>query len=266
MADYYYPTVAGKTYIYRNTVTEFANGGNQAPLSYVTSTDTLRTLGYQGYNAPDGSPVYAFSVTYRVCADRDNKDQFKLYYVTKGNSSNGGFITGNDPRMIANLSNISSVNMTSASIDTILYAVEGPARDVIDGPGPKVYRTDVIYFTAKADIVNLWWNENGAMRQTRLIWDGDFVKNEEWSYASSVGDPYTLWEVSDVSALTTTPAGTFSTAKISAFTSSINTPTTEYKWWGRNTGLVSQYDEWRVTNDGQNFRKKTKLRELISIQ
>jgi hypothetical protein len=263
MADYYYPTEAGKTYIYNNTITEYANGGNQVINTYQGGQDTLRTLGYQGFNSPEGDPVYAFSVTYRVSSERNNKDVFPLYYVKKGSSNNGGFIEGNDP---TGFSNVGVVNAVSAAIDTILYAVEGPARDVIDGAtGTKSYRTDKIYFTAHQDYVNIWWNENGVMRQTRLIWNEDFVKNNDWSYAAAVGDPYTTWIVKDVDAQLTTGAGTFTTAKIQAFTQNLNTSTTEYKWWGRNTGLVTQYDEWRVTNDGQNFRKKTKVRELISI-
>jgi hypothetical protein len=263
MADYYYPTEAGHTYIYKNTITEYANGGNQVLNTRIGGYDTLRTLGYQGYNSPEGDPVYAFSVTYRVSVDRNSKEAFQLYYVKKGSSNNGGFIADNDP---TGFSNLGSVNAVTAAIDTILYAVEGPARDVIDGGnGAKAYRTDIIYYTASQDFVNIWWNENGAMRQTRLIWNEDFVKNNEWSYAAAVGDPYTTWVVKDPDQQISTDAGTFTTAKIQAYTQNLNTSTTEYKWWGRNTGLVTQYDEWRVTDDGQNFRKKTKVRELISI-
>jgi hypothetical protein len=263
MADYYYPTEAGKTYVYSNTITEYVNGGNQVLRSYAGGSDTLRTLGYQGYNAPDGSPVYAFSVTYRVSAEMNTKTPFQLFYVKKGSSNNGGFITDNDP---TGFTDLGTVNAVAAAIDTILYAVEGPARDVIDAEGTtKVWRTDKIYFTAHQDYVNIWWNENGAMRRTRLIWEEDFVKNNEWAYAAAVGDPYTTWIIKDADAQLTTDAGTFTTAKIQAYTQNLNTSTTEYKWWGRNTGLVSQYDEWRVTDDGQNFRKKTKVRQLISI-
>jgi hypothetical protein len=262
MADYYYPTQSGKTYIYRNTITEYSNTGNQVLSVTQGAYDTLRTLGYQGFDSPEGAPVYAFSVTYRVNAENNDKQAFPLYYVKKGNSNNGGFIIGNDP---TGIQNTASVNVVSAAIDTILYAVEGPARDVIDGPGTKSYRTDKIYFTAHHDFVNIWWNENGAMRETRLIWNEDFVKNNEWNYSAAVGDPYTFWTIKNVDAQLTTGAGTFTTAKIQAYTDGLNTPTTEYKWWGRNAGLVKQYDEWRVTSDGQDFRKKTKVRELISI-
>ncbi len=263
MADYYYPTEAGKTYVYKNTITEYNNAGNQVLQSYLGGYDTLRTLGYQGFNSPEGDPVYAFSVKFRVSSDRNNKTPFDLYYVKKGSSNNGGFIEGNDPTGFSNLGTVSAV---AAAIDTILYAVEGPARDVIDAVGTtKVWRTDRIFFSAHQDHVNIWWYENGAMRQTRLIWNEDFVKNNDWAYAAAVGDPYTTWVVKDVDAQLTTSAGTFTTAKLQAYTENLNTSTTEYKWWGRNTGLVSQYDEWRVTSDGQNFRKKTKVRELISI-
>ncbi|HET6513351.1 MAG TPA: hypothetical protein VFH43_14260 [Candidatus Kapabacteria bacterium] len=263
MADYYYPTEEGHTYVYKNTITEFSNGGNQVMRTYTAGTDTLRTLGYQGFNSPNGDPVYAFSVTYRVSAERNNKDVFQLYYIPKGSSNNGGFITGNDP---SGFSNVQSVNAVSAAIDTILYAVEGPARDVIDAPSTsKVWRTDKIFYTAHQDHVNIWWVENGAIRQTRLIWEQDFAKNDDWAYAAAVGDPYTTWVVKDVDAPLTTDAGNFTVAKIQAYTENLNTSTTEYKWWGRNTGLVRQYDEWRVTSDGQNFRKKTKVRELISM-
>lgn len=263
MADYYYPTTGGKTYIYKNTITEYNNGGNKVAETYVGGYDTVRLLGHQGFNAPDGSPISAFSVTYRVTADRNNKNSFPLYYVKKGNSNNGGFIVGNDP---TGMSNVASLNVVTAAIDTILYAVEGPIRDIIDGPGTKSYRTDKIYYTANADHVNIWWVENGAIRKTRLCWDGDFTKNDEWNYAIAVGDPYTYWSVKNPDTQVTTPAGTFTTAQIEVFTENLNTSTAEYKWWGRNTGLVKQYDEWRVTSDGSDFRKKTKVRELISIQ
>src|SRR3954467_5055064 len=89
MADYYYPTQSGKTYIYRNTITEYSNTGNQVLSVTQGAYDTLRTLGYQGFDSPEGDPVYAFSVTYRVNAENNDKQAFPLYYVKKGNSNNG---------------------------------------------------------------------------------------------------------------------------------------------------------------------------------
>jgi hypothetical protein len=264
MADFYYPKQAGVTYVYRNTISEYASNGNQLLSTYLGSTDTLRTLGYQGYNSPEGDPVYAFSVTYRVSPERNNKDVFPIYYVKKGSSNNGGFIAGNNP---AGISNVSSINAVSSAIDTILYAVEGPARDIIDNVSSSgnVYRTDILYFTSTATEIKIWWSENGTMRETRLVWDGETIRNADWAYAAAVGDPYTTWTIKDGSTQVQTGAGSFNAAKVEVYTENLNTSTTEYKWWAPNTGLVKQFDEWRVTSDGQNFRRKTKVRELISI-
>jgi hypothetical protein len=263
MADYYYPKEAGWTYVYKNTITEYDNGGNSVLSTYAGSTDTLRTLGYQGFNSPSGDPVYAFTVSHSVLTSRNSKNSIKLYYVKKGSSDNGGFIIGNDP---TGFSNVDSVVATAAAIDTILYAIEGPARDVIygNGSGSRTSMVDKIFYTAKNDVVQIWWYENGAMRTTRLIWEQDLQKNNEWAYAAAVGDQSTTWKVRDESDLVSTGAGQFDAVKVEAFTQNLKTSATEYKWWGVNTGLVKQYDEWRITNDGQNFRKKTKVRELVS--
>lgn len=264
MADYYYPTQPGWTYVYKQTITEYNNTGNQILSSYTGGYDTLKTLGYQGFLSPQGDSVFAFSVTYRVLQSKNTKDRFQLYYVKKGSSNNGGFIDNNNP---TGISGIDSITAVAAAIDTILYAVEGPARDVIDNAlatGSRIYRTDKIYFTAKNDVVSIWWYEFGALRQTRLVWEEELTKNTEWQYAQPVGDENTYWSVKDENESISTTDGTFDAAKIQAFTQDLKTSTIEYKWWGANTGLVKQYDEWRVTSDGLNFQKKTKVRELIS--
>ncbi|HYE75929.1 MAG TPA: hypothetical protein VEF04_21470 [Blastocatellia bacterium] len=264
MADYYYPKEAGWTYVYESTITEYDNGGNLMLANYSAGYDTLKTLGYQGFNSPSGDSVYAFSVTHSVVSGRNNKNRFQLYYVKKGSSDNGGFIVGNNP---SGFSNVDSVSAVAAAIDTILYAIEGPARDIIynaGSGGTRTTMTDKIFYTAKNDEVQIWWSEGGAMRTTRLIWQEDLIKNNEWAYAAAVGDQSTTWKVRDESDPVYTDAGNFDAVKVEAFTQGLKTSATEYKWWGVNKGLVKQYDEWRVTNDGQNFRKKVKVRELVS--
>lgn len=264
VSEYYYPKEAGWTYIYKHTIHEYANGGNSVTATIDGPCDTLKTLGYINTNA-NGDSVFAFKVTYRVLQSRANKVKFPLYYFPKnGEANTGGFVLGNSKTGLTGLDSITSV---AGAIDTILYVVEGPTRDVVDdytSTGTRVWRTDIIYFTAKRDTVEIWWKDGTVMNRTRLLWYQDFDKNDEWQYAMSVGDPYTWWQVADEEESVTTTAGTFNTVKIEAFTDNLKTSTTEYKWWGDGVGMVKQYDEWRVSSNGQNFDKRTRVRELIS--
>lgn len=265
MADYYYPKEAGWTYVYKHTITEFTGGGNTVANTWIGGYDTLRTIGYVG-NAPNGDSMFAFDVKYRLLSTKNTKDRFQLYYYSKngGNSNMGGFVDGNNP---SNRTGIDSISSVAGAIDTILYVTEGPTRDVVDNvtaEGTRVYRTDRIFFTSRKDSVCIWWREGTTMRYTRMLWYRDFQKNADWAYAMEVGDPYTYFEVADEDELIPTAAGNIAAARIEAFTENLRTSTVEYKWWGNFAGLIKQYDEWRVSSDGQNFRKKTRVREIIS--
>lgn len=264
MSEYYYPREAGWTYVYKHTITEYSNGGNSVSATYSGPYDTLRTLGYIG-KAPTGDSMFAFSVTYRLLESKNNKNRFQLYYFPKGGNANtGGFVKGNNRGTLTGLDSISSV---AGAIDTILYVTEGPTRDVVDdyaSNGNRVYRKDIIYFTAYKDSVKIWWKDGTVMRSTRIMWQRDFNKNDDWAYAQVVGDPYTWFQVDDEDQTISVDAGSFTCARIEAFTDRLNTSTQELKYWGSGTGLVKQYDEWRVSSDGQSFDKRTRVRELVS--
>jgi hypothetical protein len=265
MMTYYYPIQSGWTYVYQNTVQEFTQSGSKLLNTFTAPYDTLRTLGYMG-TSPDGDAMFGFDVTYRVLSSKNSKDNFNLYYVKQGSSSNGGFIIGNDPQGFAS-NTLDSISTYAASIDTILYAVDGPTRDVIDGYQSNanyVYRTDRIFFTAKNDSVVLWYQDSptSPLRRVRQIWYQDISKNDDWQYA--LWENYTYLKVKDVDVNVSTSAGTFPSAEVEVITEDLNTPVKETKFWGVNTGLVKQVDEWRVTADGSNYKKRVKTRELIS--
>lgn len=263
MRDYYYPRQAGWTYIYKNTFTEYSGTSNTVASTVTGSYDTLRTRGFSSITA-EGDTLYAMDVTYRVLSNYANKNRFNLYYFKKGQSNNGGFIVGNNPASY-NRSDLDSISTVAASIDTILYATEGPTRDLIDNAyatGSRLVRTDRIYFSAKGDSVFLWFKEGTTIRKIRQMWYKDFDKNLDWQYAT--WDNYTYFKVADEDVSVSTDAGTFTAAELDVITEDLNTPVKETKFWGLNAGLVKQYDEWRTTTDGINYTKKSKVRELIT--
>jgi hypothetical protein len=262
MRDYYYPREAGWTYIYKNTFTDYVGTSNTVASTATGSFDTLRTKGFGlMYN---GDSLFTMDVTYRVLSPYANKNRFNLYYFKKGQSNNGGFIIGNSP-VGFNRSDLDSISSVAASIDTILYATEGPTRDLIDNPyvsGSRVTRTDRLYYSAKGDSVFLWFKEGTTIRKIRQLWCNDFDKNLDWQYAT--WDNYTYFKVADEDMTASTPAGNFTAAELDVITEDLNTPVKELKYWGLGAGLVKQYDEWRITSDGVNYAKKSKVRELIS--
>jgi hypothetical protein len=261
--DYYYPRQAGWTYIYKNTITEYVGTSNTVASTTTGSIDTLRTRGFVGFT-PEGDSMYAMDVTYRVLGNFANKNRFNLFYFKKGQSNNGGFITGNNPAGF-NRADLDSVSTVSASIDTILYAVEGPTRDLIDNPASantRYTRTDRIFYSASSDSVYIWYKEGLTIRKVRQLWEGDFIKNDDWRYSD--WDNYTYLKVGDEDVTVSTDAGAFTCAQLQVVTDQLNTPVVEAKYFGFQTGLVKQFDEWRVTSDGANYTRKTKARELIS--
>lgn len=263
MRDYYYPRQAGWTYIYKNTFTEYVGTSNTVASTVVGSYDTLRTSGFSSITAT-GDTLYQMDVSYRTLSNFANKTRFNLYYFKKGESNNGGFIVGNNPTGY-NRSDLDSISSVAASIDTILYAVEGPARELIDNPnatGSRVTRSDRIFYSAKGDSVFLWFKEGVTIRKIRQMWYTDFDKNDDWQYAT--WDNYTYFKVADADVTLSTPAGVFTAAELDVITEDLNTPVKETKFWGNGVGLVKQYDEWRTTTDGTNYTKKSKVRELIS--
>jgi hypothetical protein len=261
--DYFYPRQAGWTYVYKNTFTEYVGITNTVANTVTGSIDTLRTRGFVAMT-PEGDSLYAMDVTYRVLSNFANKNRFNLFYFKKGQSNNGGFIIGNNPSGF-NRADLDSVSTVSASIDTILYAVEGPTRDLIDNPtsgNTKYTRTDRIYYSASHDSVYIWYKEGTTMRKVRQLWDADFEKNDAWRYSD--WDTYTYLKVSNEDVDVSTEAGTFTCAQLQVITDHLNTPVIESKMFGFQTGLVRQFDEWRVTSDGANYTRKSKSRELIS--
>jgi hypothetical protein len=263
MRDYYYPREAGWTYIYKNTITEYIGTSNTVASTVTGSYDTLRTRGFSSVT-PTGDTLYAMDVSYRVLSNFANKNRFNLYYFKKGQSNNGGFIVGNNPASF-NRSDLDSISSVAASIDTILYAVEGPTRDLIDNPnvsGTRLTRNDRIFFSAKGDSVYLWFKEGTQIRKIRQMWFAEFDKNADWQYAT--WDNYTYFKVANEDVTVSTEAGTFTAAELDVITEDLNTPVKETKHWGVGAGLVKQYDEWRTTTDGINYTRKTKTRELIS--
>jgi hypothetical protein len=263
MRDYYYPREAGWTYIYKNTFTEYVGTSNTVATSVIGSYDTLRTRGFTSIT-PAGDTMYTMDVSYRVLSNFANKNRFNLYYFKKGQSNNGGFIVGNNPTGF-NSSDLDSISSVAAAIDTILYAVEGPTRDLIDNPnasGSRVTRYDRIYFSAKGDSVSLWFLEGTTFRKIRQMWYQEFDKNDDWQYAT--WDNYTYFKVADEDVTVSTPAGSFTAAELDVITEGLNTPVKETKYWGVGAGLIKQFDEWRTTSDGTNYTKRTKVRELIS--
>lgn len=264
MREYYYPSQAGWTYIYKNTIQQYSGTGNTVASTEIGSYDTLRTRGLS-HVLPSGDSLFVMDVTYRVLAEKNNKNRFQLYYFKQGQSNNGGFIVGNDPSTFDRL-RLDSISSVAASIDTILYATEGPTRDAIDHPrasGDRVTRTDRIYYTAKGDSVAVWFKDGATFRKLRQLWYAEFDKNDDWQYSD--WDNYTYFKVRDEDVTITTEAGAFTAAEIDVITEDLNTPVKELKFWARGAGLVKQYDEWRVTSDGgASFDKRTKVRELIS--
>lgn len=263
MRDYYYPREAGWTYVYKNTVEEYDGTGNTVLNTWSGAFDTLRTRGFQSVMT-NGDTLYCMDVTYRVLSTHANKNRFNLFYFKKGMSNNGGFIVGNNPSGY-NRSDLDSISSVAASIDTILYATDGPTRDVIDNltaTGTRVTRTDRIFYSAKGDSVFLWFKEGTKLVRIRQMWYTDFDKNKDWQYAT--WDNYTYFKVRTEDMAVATDAGTFTAAELDVITEDLNTPVKELKYWGYNAGLVKQFDEWRVTTDGVNFTKRTKTRELIS--
>ena len=265
MCDYYYPKQAGWTYVYQNTVQDYNASGSKLLHTFATPHDTLRTLGYMGMS-PDGDTIYGADITYRVLANRANKDRFNLYYVKQGSSNNGGFIASNNPSGFAS-GTIDSISTLAASIDTILYAVDGPTRDIIDGystTGNYVSHTDRIFYTAKEDSVVLWYHDGptAPFRRVRVLWYKDIDKNDDWAY--STWENYTYLKVRDIDVTVGTAAGNFQSAEIEVLTEDLNTPVKEFKYWGANTGLVKQTDEWRITTDGSSYKKRVKTREIVS--
>ncbi len=263
MRDYYYPREAGWTYIYKNTFTEYVGTSNSVASTVTGSYDTLRTRGFTSITQA-GDTLYTVDVSYRVLSNFANKNRFNLYYFKKGNSNNGGFIVGNSPVGFTG-SHLDSISSVASAIDTILYAVEGPTRDLIDNPnvsGTRLTRYDRLYFSAKGDSVSLWFLEGTTFRKIRQMWYTEFNKNDDWQYAT--WDNYTYFKVANTDVSVSTEAGNFTAAELDVITEDLNTPVKETKHWGVNTGLVKQYDEWRTTTDGVNYTKKSKTRELIS--
>lgn len=266
MEEYYYPKTSGWEYVYKHTIEEYSGG---TVVNTITGPyDTLRTLGYQGFSTPEGDSVFAFSVTYRVLASKNNKNRFPIYYVTQGDQSDGnkgGFILGNNK---TGFSNVDSVMTVAGAIDTILYAVEGPTRDVIDdynSNATREYATDIIYFTAAEDSVVIWFNDGQSMRRVRQLWFKDFDRGEDWQYG--LWENETWFKCKDESEIVQTSAGTFNCAEILVMDDKLEgtgNPCTEKKWFGYQTGLVKQYDRWKVTSNGTNFNKRVRVRELIS--
>jgi hypothetical protein len=263
MRDYYYPRQAGWTYIYKNTFAVYDGTSNTVGSTVVGSIDTLRTRGFSNVT-PGGDSLYAMDISYRVLSNFANKNRFNLYYFKKGQSNNGGFIVGNNPTGF-DRSDLDSISTVSSSIDTILYATEGPTRDLIDNPAStstRYVRNDRIFYSAKGDSVYIWFKEGSTMRKVRQLWYSDFEKNADWQYAT--WDNYTYFKVGNEDVSVSTEAGNFSAAELDVITEDLNTPVKEVKYWGNNTGLVKQYDEWRTTTDGVNYTRKSKVRELIS--
>lgn len=265
MCDYYYPKQAGWTYVYQNTIQEMTTSGSKVLASFAGPFDTVRTLGFQGFS-PDGDTLYGVDVTYRVLLQYGVKNPLTLYYVKQGSSHNGGFIVGNNPTGYTT-GTIGSITTAPAAIDTILYAVDGPLRDVIDSYNPNAQyqiRTDRILFTAKEDSVVLWYHDGPTMpfRRVRQLWYKNFDKNDDWQYAT--WDHYTYFKVADADVAVPTLAGAFQSAEIQVTTEDLNTPVKEFKYWAQGTGLVKQIDEWRITSDGTYFKKRIKTRELMS--
>jgi hypothetical protein len=110
--------------------------------------------------------------------------------------------------------------------------------------------------------VFIWYKEGTVMRKVRQLWDDDFEKNDAWRYSD--WDTYTYLKVNDEDVDVSTEAGTFTCAQLQVVTDHLNTPVIESKQFGFQTGLVRQFDEWRVTSDGANYTRKAKTRELIS--
>lgn len=262
MSEYFYPREAGWKYVYSSSIEEY-NGGS-LDRTVAGGHDTLRTLGFQNMYSPSGDSMFAFSVTYRVLASKNTHEPFDLHYVKKANGKKGGFIVGNDP---AGFANVQSISTSARAIDTILYVVEGPTRDVIDNynsTATREYRTDKIFFTAHNDSVVLWYKEGNVFRRTRQVWYQDFERGDEWRYGLWENSTYS--EVRDENSWLTTDAGTYRCAKIDVYSTNINTETEERKWYGFQSGLIQQRDVWHVTTNGRTFHKRVRTRVLISAE
>ncbi len=271
MSDYYYHKTAGYTYVFSN-VQNFLDDDGNVTATYTGANDTVRTLGYDAANGPNGDSLYRIQITYRVDSAYAGRQWMNIYYV--GTSpTNGGFLTqGTNPSDVPGCVFMGKPRPRPVSTDTILAGIAGYVRtqtdDFTNASGHFKWQTDTLWFTSHGDSTIIWerFFAGGPLRMSRLIFCKNFTNNSTWTYDQI--DATTIFTVNDKDQQVTVPAGTYNhCVKIDVRTSKVSDdiPITEKKWFACGTGIIKQYDKWATTTDGQTFQMQDFTRSLISI-
>lgn len=260
-SSYFYPHVKGYTYAYTNTFRSYDRGADQDPTTTVGTSDTVKTLGYQG-STSTGDSLFAISVKYEVLSSYQGRPKMPLRYVPQSSGFVGAFV--NNSQTVGGEVTALSPNTRAASVDSIMGAAAGRIRMIADdysSNGTRLWQTDTVYFSGNGDSVYQYQKDGqGNWIRSRTIFcrrlsTGDYWNNATWNTATR----YTVLNVDSAISL----AGqNFQVTKIGVTSSNYNLPITEEKYFGVNTGLIKQFDSWYVTSDGSSATLQTLTREV----
>jgi len=271
MRDYYYPTKAGYTYVYRHTEKRYDKDGALVS-SIAGAYDTLTTLGFKRMS-PSGDSLTAFVLKYRLLAQYAGRQVMALPYVLKkANRDDGAWFEGDaiQESQEDEAQFITNPKPKPVGTDTILAGIAGRVKSVADAfasTGARVWQSDTIYFQAERDSVVIWEHDihTGRLFRGRLLFYKDAKNNSKWQYGLWEGSTY--FDVDDVDDVVNVPAGAYRSIDIAVTTPDVYAPIKEHKWFGYTAGLIKQIDTYYLTTTGK-LKDKFKaemIRDLISV-
>jgi len=271
MRDYYYKSEAGWTYVYQN-VQKIYNQFGLVSQTRTGANDTVRTMGFDGFEPSTGDSLFRYEISYRVKADYAGRLDMDMNYLPSTRSwlSHGAFVDGN-----ANLNGMVTMQRRPrpVSTDTILAGIVGRIRTTADdftNNGDYVWQKDTLWTTQHMDSVFVWerFNPGGPLMKSRCMFTKEFQLLNSWTY-DVVNNPsttslQTVWPDMNM----TVNGNSYShVAMFRVYTAEVDDQdfNREYKYFACGTGPVYQYDWWYVTTDGSHFNKQDFTRTLLSV-